>query len=382
MFSCPHCRQRLVRTRITHGFVFVCNGCRGQGIALAVVRRAVPPEICRTLWRQAISGDTQRGAKCPACEQRMREVTSTVGDNAEIRLDLCTHCQFLWFDADEFEQLPHQLPIEEEQPRQLSPQAREAIAIAQVAHLSEQQRGEDFGGDAPDDAWKWIPAILGLPVEHEGSPTETLPWVTWTLAAVLIAITACTYHNLQAVADQFGLVPADPWRHGGVTWITNFFLHAGAMHVLGNVYFLLIFGDNVEDYLGRARYVILLTLAWIVGDIAHVVGQIHSEVPCIGASGGISGIIVFYALQFPRARLGIIIRYFYLFKWIYFPAYVGLLFWIALQAFTAYLQVSQLTNVSALAHLGGAATGLFAWLVWRNRCPTETPNFFHAIRER
>jgi membrane associated rhomboid family serine protease len=90
-------------------------------------------------------------------------------------------------------------------------------------------------------------------------------------------------------------------------------------------------------------------------------------VPCVGASGGISGVIVFYALQFPRARLGFLMRYFFYFRWIQFPAWVALVLWLLMQTFTVVMQISGFSNVAATAHLGGAAAGFFLWLEWRRR---------------
>ena len=101
----------------------------------------------------------------------------------------------------------------------------------------------------------------------------------------------------------------------------------------------------------------------------HIVTDPQSEIPCVGASGGISGVIVYYALQFPKARLGLLIRYLFVFKWLYFPAYFGLIFWVALQGFGAYLQIQGLSNESALAHLGGAGVGVIAWFIWKGPRP-------------
>jgi membrane associated rhomboid family serine protease len=282
-----------------------------------------------------------------------------------LHLDVCTRCQFLWFDPLEFEQLPKQ-PVGTGQ-RELPDRVRETMAIVDSQRAAARARGAEFGNESPEEAWKWIPALLGLPVEHEVQPVRTLPWLTWGLTAALVAVAALTFGNLHFAVEQFGLVPAEALRFGGLTFLTAFFLHAGPIHLLGNAYFLVVFGDNVEDYLGRLRYVGLLMFATILGGVLHILGDPRSEIPCVGASGGISGIIVYYSLQFPKARLGIVIRYWYIFRWIYFPAYFALICWLLLQGLTAYLQTSGLTNVSALAHLGGAAAGLTAWLVWRNR---------------
>jgi membrane associated rhomboid family serine protease len=92
----------------------------------------------------------------------------------------------------------------------------------------------------------------------------------------------------------------------------------------------------------------------------------RGAVPCIGASGGISGLIAFYALKFPHARLGILFRYYYVyFKWIQFPAWVAFILWILLQFWGAYKQIAGFSNVSALAHLGGTALGVLLWAVWK-----------------
>src|SRR5207249_4486791 len=117
---------------------------------------------------------------------------------------------------------------------------------------------------------------------------------------------------------------------------TSFFLHGGWVHLLGNLYFLLIFGDNVEDYLGRWRYLLLILLAMIVGDALHVLMDPRSAVPVIGASGGIAGIITFYALKFPRVRLGFLFR----FWWFHMPAYFALIMWVLLQFVGAWLQLA------------------------------------------
>ena len=97
----------------------------------------------------------------------------------------------------------------------------------------------------------------------------------------------------------------------------------------------------------------------------HIIGNPHSTVPCVGASGGISGVITYYALRFPRARLGYMFWYWWHVRWVHVPAYVALLFWFALQFLLVAEQQLGVGNVAALAHLGGAAVGVGAWLLWR-----------------
>jgi membrane associated rhomboid family serine protease len=298
----------------------------------------------------------------------MVEVSVTAGKD-RVPLDICIGCQFAWFDPREFEQFRKQpRPTPERNRKKLPMAAREAIAAVELESEARKQAAEsDFGREPPEDLWKIIPAMLGMPVEQEVNPIGRLPWLTWSLAAAIVLTFVFTVGNLPAVVEQFGLVPARALRHGGVTLITSFFLHAGLLHLVGNVYFLIVFGDNVEDYLGLGRYWSLVFGAAVAGAVLHILCDPRSMVPCIGASGGISGIIVFYALRFPRARLGFMIHFWLIFRWFYVPAWCAMIAWFLYQAILAYLQLAGVGHVSALAHLGGAGVGLGAWLVWRER---------------
>ena len=200
------------------------------------------------------------------------------------------------------------------------------------------------------------------PVEFDTVPIERRPWVTWSLALLMVAVSAAAFTTLREIVQQYGLIPAEASRRGGLTFLTSFFLHGGVIHLLGNIYFLLVFGDNVENFMGRIRYLILILLADLVGNLAHIAADPHSHIPCIGASGGIAGIITFYALQFPRARLAFMFRWgFVYFRWIRLPAWGGLVLWVLFQLFGAWLQIRGMSHVSAFAHLGGLFAGVAAW---------------------
>jgi len=163
-----------------------------------------------------------------------------------------------------------------------------------------------------------------------------------------------------------GLIPADLFRLGGLTIFTSLFLHADIWHLLGNMYFLLVFGDNTEDALGRLPYLGLLLLGQVLGSVCHAAFFPSSKVPCVGASAAISAVLVFYAMSFPRTRIAFMFRYYLLiFKWIRFPVAVGLILWITWQLVLAAFQLQGLTNVSALGHLGGDFAGLAFWFVYR-----------------
>jgi len=173
--------------------------------------------------------------------------------------------------------------------------------------------------------------------------------------------------NLTRWVAAFGFIPAQAERYGGLTFLTSFFLHAGIFHLVSNMYFLLLFGDNVEETIGVARYLGLVFMAAVVGTAVHGTFDPHRTVPLVGASGGIAGVMAFYACQFPGVRLKFIIGSLWLgvYRWITVPAWGFFAFWITMQGFGVVAQVAGLSNVSSLGHMGGAVIGVLFYLEWR-----------------
>jgi membrane associated rhomboid family serine protease len=131
---------------------------------------------------------------------------------------------------------------------------------------------------------------------------KSRPAVTWFLAGLIVTASVHAFFHLQEAVQLFGLIPAQAFRLHGLTFITSFFLHAGIIHLVGNMYFLLVFGDDVENFLGPLRYIALIALAAFVGDLLHIASAPASTIPCIGASGGIAGLITFTPWHFRRRK--------------------------------------------------------------------------------
>jgi len=251
----------------------------------------------------------------------------------------------------------------------LPQEAREAIALAKVQQLAEQARGSDFDSAPPDEWWKSIAAFFGMPVEFDAPAKKRHPAVTWFLAGLIVTASVHAFFHLQEAVQLFGLIPAQAFRLHGLTFVTSFLLHAGIIHLVGNMYFLLVFGDDVENFLGPLRYIALIAIATFVGDLVHIASAPNSTIPCIGASGGIAGVITFYALAFPQAKIGFLWRYFYYFRWLRLPAWFVFVLWILFQIIGAYEQKIGISSVSSFAHLGGAAVGVIAWFLTRKSAP-------------
>jgi membrane associated rhomboid family serine protease/Zn-finger nucleic acid-binding protein len=357
---CPRCKTALRTVRQREGIFFHCPACDGRAVTVPQIRRVAGDRYAVSILRQINANRTLGSVPCPFCDRRMRVFASAEPPQ---ELDACKPCGAVWFDPREFESIPAGAPDSEYGVR-----LRAAEAMAE--HRLETDRSlRDLEGifgqsaDPPDEGWKAIPAFFGFPVESEGSPVSRVPWVTWLTAALVVVFSSLAFRNLPSAVQQFGMIPADWARWGGATLLTSFFLHAGIGHLCGNLYFLLVFGDNVEDYLGHARALLVLVGATLMGSLVHVVADPSTTTPCIGASGGISGVIVFYALQFPHAKLGFFIRL----HWLHLPAWFALVVWILLQLVGYLNQRSGHSSVAATAHLGGALMGAVLWAFWRKR---------------
>jgi membrane associated rhomboid family serine protease/Zn-finger nucleic acid-binding protein len=357
MPSCPNCHSSLHTIRQREGLFYLCPGCAGRAVTLPQIRRVAGDAFATALLRQINQGSQPGDRKCPFCTRLLQTFHAT---NPPLELDACKMCGAVWFDPQEFEAVPEGAV---EGIHEVHLRGIETVA----KHRLEQLREHRSLGETPDETWKWIPAIFGFPVESETDALRRTPLFTWLLAAVILLISIKAFSNLEAVVGQFGFIPAEAFRSGGLTLLSSFFLHADWFHLLGNLYFLLIFGDNVEDFLGRLRYGLLILIATVFGDLVHLLGSPGSTTPCVGASGGISGIIVYYALQFPKARLGFMFRYFVYFRWLQIPAWGALVFWLLLQTIGLVQQVHGVSNVAATAHLGGAFVGFVCWLCWREQ---------------
>lgn len=360
--TCPRCNLPLKQVQMSGRIFWGCDTCGGRAVTVELLRRTFTPESINPLWLHALRSEGTRGLLCPSCRKPMLEVA--LSEDAEVAVDVCQHCHFVWFDAHEIDRLVAR-PLPVAAPA-LSQEAREQIALAKVKLLAEEARGSDFDSAAPDERWKQIAGFFGMPVEFDAPAEERTPWATWLLTAAIIVTSLFALTSLREIVERFGLIPAQATRLGGLTFVTSFFLHAGIIHLVGNMYFLLVFGDNVENFLRPFRYLALIALAAFVGDLAHIGLDLHSQTPCIGASGGIAGVITFYALQFPQVRLAFLMRWgFAWFRWIRLPAWFVFVLWILFQLIGAWEQKAGISSVSAVAHLGGAAVGFVLWLFWR-----------------
>lgn len=233
---------------------------------------------------------------------------------------------------------------------------------------------------------------------HDNLPTRRLPLVTIALIAINLVVflvdraTATTVARTVPVpggieellvttgglSKDWAMVPSQLTGGFAVAWptvFTSMFLHGGWLHLGGNMLYLWIFGNNVEDTLGRARFVLFYLLAGVVGAAVHVLSGPGSIVPTVGASGAIAGVMGGYLILFPDARIVTLVTFFYI-SVFELNALVVIGFWALLQFLNAnWLGGGGMGNggVAYFAHIGGFVAGMVAVLLLGGRSLRDRP---------
>ena len=204
-------------------------------------------------------------------------------------------------------------------------------------------------------------------------PSRTTPYITVTI--IVLNVLAWLFElalpaDVRTVFLQvYGVVPAD---FHATTLITSMFLHGGWMHVLGNMWYLWIFGDNVEDRLGHGRFIVFYLLCGMLAALGQIAIDPGSTLPTIGASGAIAGVMGAYFVLYPRSRVLTLIPLIIFWEIIELPAIVLLGFWFVIQLFSAgTIAVTASTGggggVAFAAHIAGFVVGMIGGLVFRKR---------------
>lgn len=360
---CPACNGVLRVVKAKNFVIDICPGCKGvwfdcDDFAPFAGRlseredlKPPPPTFFQNRSVTDASKVYEDPRSCPKCQAVLRKFNYAYDSN--IMLDKCPNCDGIWTDYGEIQNVAAYLK-------------RDPKADALGASIVKQQRdmenlaaiGEVFKGRIP--LWAGYLKII-LPLGDENQ-TKRFPVIN------SLVIGACTFIfclvlfsselTQEDVVEEYGFSPA---RFFGIGLVTHMFLHAGVFHLLGNMYFLWIFGDNVEDRLGYIKYILFYLGAGVAAAGLH--GVIYADLarPMIGASGAISGVMGAYLVFYPHAR----IRLFFLYRVIRVPAVGYLGCWFVFQLlFGLFYKGIGILNVAWFAHIGGFVFGVvFAYFV-------------------
>ncbi len=232
-----------------------------------------------------------------------------------------------------------------------------------------------------------------LPI-RDRNPSRTFPFVTYSLVIANVGI-----FLIELMLDFQGQLDAFLWRWAlvperlvagerTITVLTSMFLHGGIMHIFGNMLYLGIFGNNVEDIFGHLKFLAFYLFCGFCAAMLHVAVNMSPDVPTLGASGAIAGVLGAYLVLFPRAKVDALV-FAYFITWVTIPASALLMFWFILQLFSGVLSIAAYASpgVAYFAHIGGFVAGALIALPLRERVTTrreplpfldfETPDDFY-----
>jgi hypothetical protein len=217
-----------------------------------------------------------------------------------------------------------------------------------------------------------------IPIRDD-TPRYSMPYVTYFIIAlnVLVFLFELTVEAqgpraMNSLIYEFGVVPRHFVRVATgpgfslpalfLPILTSMFLHAGWLHIIGNMWFLWIFGDNIEDYLGHFMYLLFYLVTGFAAAFTHIALNAGSNIPSVGASGAIAGVMGAYFILYPRARVLTLVPLIVFFTFWWLPAWVMLGYWFVVQFLmgtaTSIAESQSTGGVAVWAHVGGFVTGV------------------------
>ena len=208
---------------------------------------------------------------------------------------------------------------------------------------------------------------------RDSAERQLVPLIAWSLVAVNVAVyvhqtflVGPTSARVAFVAS-YAAVPAEitaaltgqgPFTEGLLPVVTSMFLHAGFFHLIGNMWFLWIFGDNVEGDLGHFRFLLFYLATGMFATLVHFLTEPGSQIPLVGASGAIAGVMGAYLMRFPTSRVTVLLPLLIIWTTVRVPAFVMLLYWLGIQVLNGLASGSQVGGgVAWWAHVAGFVAG-------------------------
>jgi membrane associated rhomboid family serine protease len=337
-YRCPKCRNYLQKAKLSHQehSGWSCLGCKGYALSAETTRALLHEKLNKWLWELAEGARIDPSIPCPGCQAAMREVVLYPSGGA-LRLNVCIQCKAVWLDRGEMEDIK----------KRASQQSWKEARVTESDHLH------------------ILAALKQLPVPEDG-----FKWGRHTafLSALLLLFGVFGILQPEWALRKFSFIPEYSLQTRLHTWLACAFVHADWRHLFGNLYFLWIVGPELERALGLDRFFLIFALSVIGGNAAVYGSHEAFSIPHLGASGGISGLMAAFTLQFPHRRISI-------FHWMNSNSRSGITgirlpMWMAFLGFMILQIVSHETQpreamiqISYMSHIGGALTGLILMLL-------------------
>ena len=338
---CPKCAAPMWPMELQNVEVDLCVKCQGMWFDRGELAKASGTEFQEAASAETLRGGRRPGRSCPDCAVPLYEHELVA--ESDVMIDQCPRCSGLFLDKGEYSAAQGYLRAKGWRGR------RRRERYEMPAQVSENSV-----------ALVVFQYVTGLPIELYQEQKLFSPIVT-VLVAINVTVLVLAYiYGFADYVKELAMVPREVVAGERLeTLLTAMFMHAGVAHLLGNMYFLFVTGDDVEGRFGWLGFLGLYLLCGLVASVAHIFGTGHPELPCLGASGAISGVLGAYMVLFPHSR--------FLLRWlIYFrpvrlelPAYAYFGLWILLQLIYAGLGIR---GVAWWAHIGGFVCGVLVAL--------------------
>jgi membrane associated rhomboid family serine protease len=212
-----------------------------------------------------------------------------------------------------------------------------------------------------------------LPIGDTKLQAARTPYLNWIVILINVAVfiyqLTLSQEELHSFIMEYGVVPVDILNgENYISLITAMFIHGGWLHIIGNMLFLWVFGDNIEAVVGHFWYIVFYLMGGIAASAAHVIFNAESIIPSIGASGAVSAMLGAYLVWFPSSKVKMLVPIFFFITVVRVYAWIFLFVWIGIQLFfglAAIGQSAQTTGVAWWAHLGGFIFGLAIGIIIR-----------------
>jgi len=345
VFRCPVCARPLFRHWAPYGWVHSCVRLHGTAITEGELERNDLAHFLEMLREAPDHAGGEARRPCPACRRPMCKVDFPLSDG-QVPLDRCTEHGLVWFDRSEFKVVAKH--SDRQAGRTPGPGPDEPLQVADLA--------------GADSMMQFLAGIFLLPVEFGPNRIRSFPLVTWSLVFLMLLVPLIAlltagfeWFGFHGGASALAFKGSEYYRFGGVTLLTSLLILKHGWQLAPAAYFILVFGDNVEDDLGHWRFLLLFIGAHIAGLAAHAVRW--PEIPCSGASAAVAGVLAYYGIAFYRSPIGLLGPYAY-FRFLRVPAYVALLLYLVIQIAGIHATWGAVfPPVSFTAHLGGFAVG-------------------------
>ena len=374
--QCPACSNKLESAKYKKNIIDFCPACEGIWFDKGELQDTLDhlmstSEVNYQTAGEALSKPTAYKKnehpirKCPRCSKDMKTFNYSYDSN--VFIDKCPACKGIWTDKDEIRQIAK---YNKGNPKVDA--MGKAIAIAHKKHIEykiENERlADDFGRDGRFSIFKLAVmrlSLLPIPLRDE-NPISIKPIATLALIIFNVIIFLSQLFFVQepeVYVKLIGLVPANAFHADRLfAFVSSMFVHANIIHLIGNMYFLWLFGDNIEDEWGSVGFLFFYLICGIAGSLMFIGIYPALTVPCVGASGAISGIMGAYIMLHPHA----IVRIFWLGRVRGVSAFGYLLYWILFQSLFGLIEIfSGISSyIGYWAHFGGFFCGaLIAFIV-------------------